>query len=272
MELIRPDSLSHSKQPLYQQLATVFRVKIDSGEWPPGTRLPALADLTAELGVGRVTVRSALDELAAEGLVSRSRGQGTFVRERPDAVDEKIELAYTWDALVDFGRHSSLEAVTEIADAALELPTWCRNEGTPAEQYHRLERIYLRGKRRVCFSLVYLASDLYERLRGELSTIAIATVLGETADIRIGRALQTLTITSAGDDTASKLRIPVGSPIAEIIRRVYAPDRRLIYWSRVHFPGKYVRMSFDLLEPREPDAHEAPVARATAAPAAETQR
>lgn len=239
--------LQHSKQPLYQQLATVFRRHIESGLWARGARIPTLDALTDEFGVGRATVRAALGELEVEGLVTRARGQGSFVSAASTQADIRFNIACTWDDLVEFGKHNSLEVVTESAGAVLDLPAWCRNEGVAAEQYHRLERVYLRGDVRVCFSVVYLASDIYLKWQDRFKTRAIATVFGETPELALGQALQTLTIISAGDDTSNHLRIAVGSPIAEVIRRVYDPDRRLLYWSRVHFPSKYVRMEFELL-------------------------
>ncbi|MEN3294665.1 MAG: GntR family transcriptional regulator [Burkholderiales bacterium] len=248
------DSLAHSKQPLYQQLATVFRRKIESGEWARGMRLPTLDQFMAELGVGRVTVRAALAELEAEGLVSRARGQGTFVTDRGAAKSEQISLAYTWSDLVEFGRQSASEVSMDKGDAPRALPSWCQHEGIAAEQYHRLERISLRGEQRVAFSVVYIASPIYLRWHDKFKDRSVITVFDEAPEIAIGQALQSLTIISAGDDTASRLKIPVGSPIAEVIRRVYAPDRRLLYWSRVHLPSKYVRVEFDLLHPRQANA------------------
>jgi GntR family transcriptional regulator, transcriptional repressor for pyruvate dehydrogenase complex len=60
---------------------------------PPGTRVPPERELTKELGVGRSTVREALNGLALMGVVDIRHGQGVFVAERPD------EDARTPDAL-----------------------------------------------------------------------------------------------------------------------------------------------------------------------------
>src|SRR5271163_5143623 len=50
---------------------------------PPGTRVPSERDLMKDLGVGRSTVREALNGLALLGLVDIRHGQGVFVAERP---------------------------------------------------------------------------------------------------------------------------------------------------------------------------------------------
>jgi len=67
--------------PLYEQIANVIRERISDGTYPVG-QLPGEAAFAAEFGVARPTVRSALDILAAEGLVRAVRGRGTFVLRR----------------------------------------------------------------------------------------------------------------------------------------------------------------------------------------------
>ena len=54
-------------------------------ELPPGTRVPSERELTRELGVGRSTVREALNGIAMLGIVEIRHGQGVFVTEAPPA-------------------------------------------------------------------------------------------------------------------------------------------------------------------------------------------
>ncbi|MEW9920111.1 FadR/GntR family transcriptional regulator [Marimonas sp. MJW-29] len=55
---------------------------------PSDGRLPTERDLAAELGAGRRSVRRALDQLEAEGLVWRRQGKGTFIGQPPDPTEE----------------------------------------------------------------------------------------------------------------------------------------------------------------------------------------
>lgn len=55
---------------------------------PSDGRLPTERDLAAELGAGRRSVRRALDQLEAEGLVWRRQGKGTFIGQAPDPTEE----------------------------------------------------------------------------------------------------------------------------------------------------------------------------------------
>ena len=65
--------------PRYQQVKDFILSRITSGDWPPNTRIPSETELVGSSGVSRMTVNRALRELAAEGLLIRIQGVGTFV-------------------------------------------------------------------------------------------------------------------------------------------------------------------------------------------------
>lgn len=71
---------------LYQSIAAELLKRIDSGEFPPGSRLPGERDLAERFGVSRVTVREAEIALEAQGWLSIKTGSGVYVRSRMDAV------------------------------------------------------------------------------------------------------------------------------------------------------------------------------------------
>jgi GntR family transcriptional regulator, N-acetylglucosamine utilization regulator len=68
--------------PLYRQIETDVRDRIRSGDLVPGAQLPTEIELMDRYGVSRATVRQALRELVAEGLVEIRRGLGTYVTQR----------------------------------------------------------------------------------------------------------------------------------------------------------------------------------------------
>jgi DNA-binding GntR family transcriptional regulator len=65
--------------PLYQQIAAELREGIANGSYPPGRRLPSEAELVRKHGVARMTVRSAVRLLVAEGLAEVVAGRGVYV-------------------------------------------------------------------------------------------------------------------------------------------------------------------------------------------------
>lgn len=65
--------------PLYQQIKTLILKSLQGGEWKPGDVIPSEQDLALRFRVSQGTVRKAIDELAADNLVVRRQGKGTFV-------------------------------------------------------------------------------------------------------------------------------------------------------------------------------------------------
>jgi GntR family transcriptional regulator len=65
--------------PFYHQVYLDLRAMIDDGRWPAGHQVPPERELAKSYGVSLITIRRALDELAREQRVERTRGRGTFV-------------------------------------------------------------------------------------------------------------------------------------------------------------------------------------------------
>jgi GntR family transcriptional regulator len=74
-----PPGASPTFSPLYQQIKALITQSLQSGEWKPGELMPSEVELAARFKVSQGTVRKAIDELAAENLVLRRQGKGTFV-------------------------------------------------------------------------------------------------------------------------------------------------------------------------------------------------
>jgi GntR family transcriptional regulator len=84
MALPQPDAPADATptpafSPLYQQIKGLILQSLQAGEWKPGEAIPSEMELAARFRVSQGTVRKAIDELAAENLVVRRQGKGTFV-------------------------------------------------------------------------------------------------------------------------------------------------------------------------------------------------
>src|SRR5689334_11207342 len=66
-------------QPLYVQIKRLLEKSLETHEWRPGQAIPSETELAARFGVSQGTVRKAIDALAADNLVVRRQGKGTFV-------------------------------------------------------------------------------------------------------------------------------------------------------------------------------------------------
>jgi DNA-binding GntR family transcriptional regulator len=67
--------------PLWQQLVTELRTRIDSGEWT--VRVPSIKTLAQEYGTSHRTVETALNMLKDQGVIVAVVGRGYFVAEKP---------------------------------------------------------------------------------------------------------------------------------------------------------------------------------------------
>lgn len=65
--------------PLYQQVMDDLKGEIARGVYPAGSRIPSEMELAKSYGVGRITVRRAIEELSRAGYLNRQQGRGTFV-------------------------------------------------------------------------------------------------------------------------------------------------------------------------------------------------
>ena len=65
--------------PLYQQIKALILQSLQAGEWKPAEAIPSEMELAARFRVSQGTVRKAIDELAADNLLVRRQGKGTFV-------------------------------------------------------------------------------------------------------------------------------------------------------------------------------------------------
>src|SRR6201987_475243 len=73
-------SILDQRLPRYQRLRDDIAIRINRREWRPGDLIPSEAELAAQHGVAIGTVRKAIDQLVADGVLERQQGRGTFVR------------------------------------------------------------------------------------------------------------------------------------------------------------------------------------------------
>ena len=72
-------STTPSFSPLYDQIKILLTQSLVAGEWQPGEAIPSEMELAARFRVSQGTVRKAIDALAAENILIRRQGKGTYV-------------------------------------------------------------------------------------------------------------------------------------------------------------------------------------------------
>ncbi|MGY8526710.1 GntR family transcriptional regulator [Paracidovorax citrulli] len=243
------DLLARSRQPVYLQLATILRRRIERAEWREGDRIPSLDELCRQYGVARMTMHNALSVLDREGLLQRSRGRGTFVS-AAQPTRKPLRLPVSWDEAIEVGERLGTEALLEPGDTvALPADLGMPCDARRAAAYRFLRRLHRVDGRPFAFGEVYIEDGLFAREPGAFRQGASVPVLDRLAGVRIGAARQRLSILTAGADSAAALELPVGAPVAEL-RRFACVDDTLVYFARIEFPTEFVCLDFDLLAAR----------------------
>lgn len=228
---------------LYVQLADLFQQRIRRGVWPVGTRLPSLRELTREFNVARVTARQAMEVLVRKGLVSPQRGRGTFVIATEKA-ERWMRVETTLKKLADNYRQLKPEVVNIAQDASQ--PVLFKNDGAPADKYFHVLRVHFIQRVPYCVISIYLDDRIFRKAPRRFRKELIIPLLLELPGIRIARASQTLTISTADLETAKHLRIPVNAPTAEVRRVFNGADGKVIYVAEVTYRGDFIRLEMNL--------------------------
>jgi GntR family transcriptional regulator len=203
--------------PLYHQLFLVLRERIRSGEFPLGAVLPGEQELTRVFDVSRITVKRALNELAAAGLVSRHRGRGTVVIYNATVPVVKGSFDNLMEALKTMGLRTEVELLSQARVPAtpeigelLGLPS-----GVPV---HRAERVRKLEGEPFSYIVTHLPIDVASRFDGaDLARRPMLELLEEAGHMPES-AEQWITACSAEPAAAQALRINTGAPLLKIVR------------------------------------------------------
>lgn len=94
--------------PLYQQIKSLLLQSLEKGEWNAGDLIPPEVELAKRYNVSQGTVRKAVDELAAENLLVRRQGRGTFVATHQESKIRFRFLSMKADDGTDFKTQSKI--------------------------------------------------------------------------------------------------------------------------------------------------------------------
>ena len=206
-----------SSLPLYQQIYTKIRHAIISGQVPAQSKLPAEQELVQRLGVSRITVKRAFNELAIAGLVRRYRGRGTVVTY--DAAAPTVKGSF--ENLIDGLKRMGIETQVQLLDCEMISPSPAIAEALQLSRNASVQRIVrLRSLADEPFSylVTYVPEDIAEAYSEDDLASASLIALLEQAGHRPCEATQTITAVPAEAAVAAVLGVTTGSPLLRIHR------------------------------------------------------
>lgn len=235
--------LSRSVVSRYIQLATLFRRRIESGQWPVGSQIPTIEELALQCGVARATIRQALGLLEGDKLISRFRAKGTFVNQRP-ADQLWLDVFTNWRGLLNSREGARIEILedTEVSS----IPDRLHDVGTPASRYRRLRRRHSRGGQAFLIAEVFIDAEIAPLIPVEALSTTTAMRLASYLPGNVSKAQQTVTIGTADLDTAALLDIALNAPVCLIDRSASNEANTLVLFSKGIYRGDLVRMDMRL--------------------------
>lgn len=209
-------------QPLYAQVKALLLQRLISGEWRPGELLPSEFQLADRFGVSQGTVRKALDALAADNVVVRRQGRGTFVAEH----DHHRALFHFFHLVGPDGARrlpeSRLIAVRKGLAGRLEASRLDLGRGAPVIRIRRVREL---DRRAAIAETITVPQKLFPDL-ADIREVpnTLYDLYERRYGVTIARAVERLSAVVADKRDAKLLGVAAGTPLLEIDRTALALD------------------------------------------------
>jgi GntR family transcriptional regulator len=212
--------LGPSFSPLYQQIKSLILRSLQTGEWRPGEAIPSEIELAARFKVSQGTVRKAVDELAAENLLMRRQGKGTFVATH---AEEQVQYRFLRlapdqaEPLPGSGRREFLDCrrLRAPVDVARAL------QMKPAEMVVEVRRVLHFSGQPVVLDDIWLPGHMFKGLTADRLSEYRGPMYGlfeSEFGVRMIRAEEKLRAVAADESNSALLQVPVGTPLLSVER------------------------------------------------------
>lgn len=236
-----------SSAPLYQQVLDLIKSDIERGTYAVDSQIPTELELSKMYGVGRVTVRRAIEELVGEGYLTKRQGRGTFVTATKmiRKVHQKDDVQSFTQACAENGMKAGARVVArKTVQTDRELATFF--DVSEGDEVFLVSRVRTADGVPVLYENNYYPIEGYEFLGDvNLTNCSIFEVVGE----RSGRYPVSsnpcrLEIARAGIDEARELKVPVGEPLFYMNVGFLDASGEHFCYGRQYYVGS--RYSFDI--------------------------
>ena len=219
---VAPTAARASGVALHRQTYLVLRDRILRGGWRAGAALPSEERLCEQFGVSRITVRRALSDLQAQGLVERRHGLGTFVAEGVEAPAARPTLGFV-DGLRRYAAGTEVEVIAvehDVPPPDLAALLQLEPDGAALHAVRRRSR----GGVVVMLTDAWIPARLGRRITvAELQRRPLYEVL-MAQGVRFGRVVQQIGAQVADPRQAGLLGTEVGAPLLRLVRLIHGLD------------------------------------------------
>jgi GntR family transcriptional regulator len=231
------------RSPRYAQVYAALRDWILQGVYTPSERLPSESELCDLFKVSRITVRSAIEMLEKERMVQRVQGRGTFVSSHIANVPTRGDLSELVRRLRQLETRSTLRDLVireEVSDDHIARDL----QLDPGERVVHASYVRLRDDEAIGVADIYVPARLNVKITEEDMHNPSPIIL-ESKGIEILGAHQLIGASLADSQIASKLSVPVGSPLVQLRLLVLELSSRPVELLLAHYRAdKYMHHVF----------------------------
>jgi len=215
-----------------------------------GEAIPSERRLSTELGVSRLTLRAALDELVREGHLVRRHGSGTFVSE-PKIAQQLTLTSFSEDmrrrGMVPDSRTISLDNLHAGPQVARALNI------SPDARVFQIRRLRLADGEPMAVETLHVPVSIVPGLTaGQLEHSSFYELLEQRYNVVIASGLQTIEPTVTNEDESRLLHVPLHSPAFLFERTSQTPEGEKVEFVRSIYRGDRYRLVAELSQRREP--------------------
>ena len=223
-----------SPTPLYHQIFLLFRQKILAGELSLGDRLPSEEEISSHFSVSRITAKRAMNDLAAEGLVVRTRGRGTTVAKELETKTVNADFEGLMENLVAIGLSTKATVIAlKYVPAPPEIARILKIEN--GADLQKVERYRERDGERFSHMLTYVPAEIGRQFEArDLGEHPILELIEATGHIA-AEAEQNITAVLADPSLARHLKTSIGAPLLQVRRTVSDKDGTPIQHIIIHY-------------------------------------
>jgi GntR family transcriptional regulator len=209
-----------------------------------GEAIPSERQLGIDLGVSRLTVRAALDELVREGYLVRRRGAGTFVAE------PKVAKGININSFSDDMRERGMHPASRTLDLSV-IPAGARLgrilHVSPAEPVVAVKRLRLADGEPMAIELLHVRQALVPGLSAaDLEQNSFYDLLATRYDLSIIGGSQTIEPTVTNDEESSALGVPLHSPALLFERVTQSASGDIVEFTSSTYRGDRYRLVTEL--------------------------
>jgi GntR family transcriptional regulator len=214
-----------------------------------GEAIPSERQLSSDLGVSRLTLRAALDDLAREGYVVRRRGSGTFVGE-PKIAQELTMTSFTDDMRRRGLRPSSRTLELRVSPAGARLGRLLHV--SPSEPVVIASRLRLADGESMAIETVHVRETHIPGLTArDLEEQSFYELLRDRYGIIVVGGTQTIEPTVTDEDESAALGVPLHSPAFRFERVTHADTGEIVEFVESIYRGDRYRLVTALSVPQE---------------------